>query len=109
MVSYTVSNESYSAYPKPPEHFIGKRLRIFSWSHLLEWITTTTCVSDVYPGPVQHYQLVCENHIIDVIATQAPHIYTSYIGANRKLAELGGSEPDAPYIPRRRACIGDFN
>src|ERR1700739_3564604 len=30
--SYTVSNESYSKYPQPPELFTGQLFRVFSWS-----------------------------------------------------------------------------
>ena len=75
MVSYTVLNESYGVYPKPPEEFTGKLLRTFSRSHLLDFTKQTTCASDEYPGGVlQNYQIVCLNHVIDVICTAPPKI-----------------------------------
>jgi hypothetical protein len=75
MVSYTVLNESYGIYPKPPEQFTGKLFRTFSRSHLLDFTKQTTCASDEYPGGIlQHYQIVCLNHVIDVICTAPPKI-----------------------------------
>jgi hypothetical protein len=74
MVSYTVLNESYGTYPVAPEEFTGKLFRVFSWSHLLEFTKRTTCVSDEYPGALQHYQIACLNHVIDVICTGPPRI-----------------------------------
>jgi hypothetical protein len=74
MVSYTVLNESYGTYPATPEQFTGRLFRVFSWSHLLEFTKRTTCASDEYPGTLQHYQIACLNHIIDVICTGPPRI-----------------------------------
>jgi hypothetical protein len=74
MVSYTVLNESYGRYPEAPEQFIGKLFRVFSWSHLLEFTKRTTSASDEYPGVLQHYQIACLNHVIDVICTGPPGI-----------------------------------
>lgn len=74
MVSYSVLNESYGRYPEPPEQFTGKLLRVFSWSHLLEFIRGTTHASDESPGVLQHYQIACLNHVIDVICTAPPTI-----------------------------------
>jgi hypothetical protein len=74
MVAYMVLNESYGKYPEPPEEFTGKNLRVFSQSHLLEYIRNTTIVSDEYPGVIQHYQVSTLNHVIDVISTKPPRI-----------------------------------
>jgi hypothetical protein len=74
MVSYSVLNESYGGYPEPPEQFTGKLFRIFSWSHLLEFIKSTTCASDEFPGVLQHYQVACLNYVVDVICTAPPRI-----------------------------------
>ena len=74
MVSYTVLNESYGAYPEAPEEFSGKLFRVFSRSHFLEFIKRTTCASDEYPGVLQHYQIACLNHVVDVICTGPPSI-----------------------------------
>jgi hypothetical protein len=74
MVSYTVLNESYGVYPREPEKFVGKFFRKFSWSHLLEFTKQTTIASEFYPGPLEHYQIACLNHVVDVIATAPPRI-----------------------------------
>jgi hypothetical protein len=81
MVSYTVLNESYGTYPEPPEQFIGKLFRTFSRSHLLDFTKQTTCASDEYPGGVlQHYEIACLNHVIDVICTAPPKITVTTAG-----------------------------
>jgi hypothetical protein len=74
MVSYTVLNESYGQYPEAPEQFAGKLFRVFSWSHLLEFTKRTTNASNEYPGVLQHYQIACLNHVVDVICTGPPRI-----------------------------------
>ncbi len=77
MVSYSVLNESYGKYPEEPEKFEGKLFRRFSWSHLLEFTKQTTIASDEYPGVLEHYQVACLNHVIDVITTGPPSIAVS--------------------------------
>jgi hypothetical protein len=107
MVAYMVSNESYSRYPEPSEEFSGKLFRIFSRSQLLEFTKRTSNVSDQHPGKLQHYQVVCENHIINVISTAPPSILVSspQRDAARMLAQLGGSQADLEDIPRRRSSV----
>jgi hypothetical protein len=72
--SYTVSNKSYSKYPQPPELFTGQLFRVFSWSYLLEMTRKTTYANDDHPGPgpLEHHEIVCLNHVIDVITTRPP-------------------------------------
>jgi hypothetical protein len=72
--SYTVSNETYSKYPEPPELFTGQLFRIFSWSYLLEMTRKTSYANDGHPGPglLEHHSIVCLNHVIDVITTRPP-------------------------------------
>jgi hypothetical protein len=106
MVSYTVSNESYGKYPEPPEKFTGKLFRIFSQSHLLDFTKRTTYASDEYPGKLHHYQVVCLNHVIDVIATAPPHITVGHPEhPGSILAMLGGTQRDLQDIPRRRSSL----
>jgi hypothetical protein len=73
-ISYTVSNETYGRYPEPPEVFTGKLFRIFSWSYLLEMTRMTSYASDDHPGPgpLEHHEIACLNHVIDVITTRPP-------------------------------------
>jgi hypothetical protein len=81
MVLYMVLNESYGVYPADPEKFSGKLLRVFSWSHLLEFTKRTTIASDANPGVLQHYGIACLNHVIDVICTGPPRIFVDMGGA----------------------------
>lgn len=74
IVSYTVINESYGTRPEASEEFTGTLFRVFSRSHLLDYIRRTTVASDEYPGKLQHYQIVCQMHIVDVISTAPPRI-----------------------------------
>ena len=107
MVAYTVSNESYSKFPEPSEKFVGKLFRLFSRSHLLDFVKRTNHASDKHPGKLCHYQVACQNHIIDVITTAPPAISVSsaHQYAARSLAALGGTQPDLKDIPRRRSAI----
>jgi hypothetical protein len=75
-ISYTVSNESYSKYPESPEVFTGNLFRIYSWSYLLEITRKTTYAGDEHPGPgpLEHHQIPCLNHVIDVITTRSPRM-----------------------------------
>ncbi len=74
MISYTVLNESYGKYPESPEEFTGKLFRIFSHSHLLEFIERTTYASGGHPRGLMHFEIACLNHVIDVICTAPPKI-----------------------------------
>jgi hypothetical protein len=75
-VSYTVTNECYGRYPELPEAFTGNLFRRFGWSHLLEFTKRTTYACDEHPGPgpLLHFEIVCLNHVIDVITTVEPKI-----------------------------------
>jgi len=74
MISYTVLNESYGRYPQPPEVFTGKLFRVFSRSHQLEFTERTTYASGGHPARLIHFEIVCLNHVFDVIATAPPKI-----------------------------------
>ena len=74
LISYAVLNETYGKYPKPPEAFTGKLFRIFSHSHLLDLIERTTYASGGHPAPLMHFEIVCLNHVFDVICTAPPKI-----------------------------------
>src|ERR1700690_898033 len=81
MVSYTVLNESYGKYPESPEQFTGKLFRVFSWSHLMEFTKRTSYASNEYPGMLQHYEIACLNHVVDVICTGPPRIAVGRVAA----------------------------
>jgi hypothetical protein len=66
-VGYSVRNESY-AQPSEDEVYEGNRLRIYSKSPFIDYISRATLACDEYPGPTRHYELVCENHIVDIVS-----------------------------------------
>lgn len=73
-IAYCVRNETYCAAPGPGEVWVGERLRIYSKSRFLEYVSVATFASSEYPGPFQHYCVVSENHLIDVVSVDAPQI-----------------------------------
>jgi len=70
-VLYLVTNESFS-YLKKEEEFTGKSFRIFSKSHLKEYNEKYT--SYCRDEKLIHYQIVCVNHVIDIITPYEPEI-----------------------------------
>ncbi len=73
-VAYLVTNESFARCDAPDELRVGQMMRVYSKSHFLEYIKHSTQASDEYPGHLFHFALVCENHIVDVVATEAPQV-----------------------------------
>lgn len=72
-VAYSVRNESFTSRDTY-EQFTGRLFVEYSKSRYLEFIKASTIASDDYPGPLKHYGLFCLDHIIDVIAVEAPEI-----------------------------------
>jgi hypothetical protein len=70
-VAYSVANESYSTRNES-EEFSGRFARLYGKSHFLDYISRATLACKEYPGPLQHVQLVCECHIVDVVSTKFP-------------------------------------
>ena len=85
MIYYSVLNESYGRYPESPEEFTGKLFRTFSHSHLLDYIRRTTNASESWPGPYQHYQIACLNHVAEIISTAPPRIAMAVLGDQKSL------------------------
>jgi hypothetical protein len=73
-ITYSVRNESYFAVSKDEEIVVGKKFRIYSNSNFLDFVSRGTFATTEYPGPFQHYGVLCENHIIDVVSIDAPQI-----------------------------------
>jgi len=53
------------------ESYTGKILRVYTRSHFLEHLARDT---GGHVNPVQHYKLVCLNHLIDVAAYAPPEV-----------------------------------
>jgi hypothetical protein len=72
-VAYSVMNESFASVDDE-ERYEGTRFRLYSKSHFIDYVSRTSFACAEYPGPTQHYAVVCENHVIDVIAAITPII-----------------------------------
>jgi hypothetical protein len=94
------------------ECYTGRLLRVYSRSHFLDHIARDT---GGHIEPLQHYKLICLNHLIDIAAYAPPE--TRLIGtvldeegkaliereSARRLVSLGGNMPELKRVPRRRA------
>jgi hypothetical protein len=68
-VRYQITNESFGrAEAGRP---IGNAA-FYERSSLLDYILKSTIATDEYPGKLLHFQIVCADHIVDVISTSAP-------------------------------------
>ena len=72
-IAYSVRNECF-AIPDRYQMPGGDRFAVRQKSAFLEFISAATLASDDYPGPFQHWELVCLNHVIDVVAPFPPTI-----------------------------------
>jgi len=72
-VAYSVRNESY-VNSDAEERWEGHLFRTYSKSKFLDYVRVATFACDEYPGRLAHYQLVCTDHIIDVVTIQPPVI-----------------------------------
>jgi hypothetical protein len=72
-VAYSVANESYSTRNES-EEFCGRFARLYAKSYFLDYVSRATLATVEYPGPMNHIQVVCECHIIDVVSTKFPRV-----------------------------------
>jgi hypothetical protein len=71
-VAYLVTEEMVGSIGRyEDEAFRGKLLRVYSRSHFLDHLARDT---GGHPEPIQHYKLICLNHLIDVAAYTPPEI-----------------------------------
>lgn len=73
-VSYSVTEESYALADDQAEEWEGSVFRVYSESKLLDYTRNLTSCTDEFPGPISHYQLICEEQVIDVISTERPKV-----------------------------------
>ena len=72
-VGYSVLNESYAS-PSDEEHSEGNRFRIYSKSRFMQFMSVATFACDDYPGPMRHYCVGCEDHILHVLSVDPPAV-----------------------------------
>jgi len=71
-VAFLVTNESFALGDESADIYEGRRLRQYSQSQFLQQIKESNHLSDEYPGPLLHFRIVCEHHLVDVVSTQPP-------------------------------------
>jgi hypothetical protein len=72
-VAYGVRNESFTTWDDT-EVFEGRIFRVYTKSPFRDYVSRATFASDEYPGPLKHWGLACENHIVDVIGCVEPEL-----------------------------------
>lgn len=72
-VSYNIMNESYGIVAHD-QIYEGKKWRIYSKSEYMNFIKKTSFASEEYPGPLTHWCILTEHHLIDVISWKEPKI-----------------------------------
>ncbi|KOQ78280.1 hypothetical protein ABW45_06935 [Stenotrophomonas maltophilia] len=70
-ISYAVHNESYQSWDDS-EAWSGNLFRRYSRSKFLEYLDRATFADTRYTGPFTHYQVICQDHVIDIAALQPP-------------------------------------
>jgi len=71
-VTYSVTEEMVGSCGQyDDESFSGKLFRVYSKSHFLERLGRDT---GSHIEPIQHYKIVCLNHLVDVAAYEPPAI-----------------------------------
>lgn len=73
-IAYSVRNESFVTLDESEIVASGRLLRIYSKSTFLEYVSRATFAKQEHPGPYSHFQICSENHIVDVVSTEAPDI-----------------------------------
>ncbi|MDH4987911.1 hypothetical protein QEZ47_20795 [Aminobacter anthyllidis] len=71
-VAYAVRNESYWQSDSRPD--CDDRLLVRSQSAFLDFVGASTFASDDFPGKYSHWELICADHVIDVVSTSGPYI-----------------------------------
>jgi hypothetical protein len=72
-VAYSVRNESYTSWDES-EQWLGHLFRAYSKSHFLDYVRVATFASDDFPGKLFHYEIVCLNHVIDIVSIEGAEI-----------------------------------
>jgi hypothetical protein len=66
-------NESFASTDDEAQ-YTGNRFRLYSKSHFIDYVSRASFACEEYPGPTRHIAIICENHIIDVVAAMTPAI-----------------------------------
>ncbi|SRR5258708_24620751 len=72
-VCYQVTNESFALGESASDGHAGEKVRRSEKSSFLEYVMSSTNASHEYPGKLLHFEIVCADHVIDVISTTSPN------------------------------------
>ncbi|NOG26128.1 hypothetical protein HL291_00550 [Lysinibacillus fusiformis] len=76
-VAYSVFDESFH-FVNQEDDFLGNSVRIFTKSTYLDFISKGTIALDIYSyKELFHYQIVCLDHIIDIVSFDKPTILSN--------------------------------
>jgi hypothetical protein len=78
-VSYCVTEEMF-INTATDEIFEGGRIRSYSKSHFLDFVSTATWATADFPGNLLHYQLNTLDHTIDVVTAEPPELVLLHSG-----------------------------
>ena len=74
-IAYSVRNESFASRDDNSEvRASGRLFRTYSKSHFLDFVSRATIASEQYPGPVTHFCVASENHVVDIVSTLLPEM-----------------------------------
>ena len=85
-VAYSVLNESFASVDDE-ERYEGNRFRVYVKSRFIDYVSLASFACADYPGPTQHYAVVCENHVVNVISVVQPTIQRPLQPSLRPLAK----------------------
>ena len=83
-VAYLVQDECYARQDETDKVESGRLVRIYAKSRFLDHISKTTGATPEWPGPLLHVEVICLNHVIDVVATKPPQIRLAGAQPKRK-------------------------
>ena len=71
-VLYQVFNETFATVPDENEVYEGKLARRYTSSRLLQLVLGKTHATNENPGRLIHYEVICEDHVVNVICAEPP-------------------------------------
>jgi hypothetical protein len=71
-VLYQLTNESFAKVEMPSDRTVAASVAALDSSNLLEYIAHSTRAPNECPGKLTHYQIICSDHIVDVVSAQRP-------------------------------------
>ena len=102
---YLVQDECYTRQDETDKVESGRLVRIYAKSRFLDHISKTTGATSEWPGPLLHVEVICLNHVIDVVATKPPQIRLRGMAeAKAELVPL--CQADCGGVVRTRIILG---